>query len=763
MSHDRETLTVDPQVTRFSHSTTRWVPSTVLVIVSVSIALSGFANDRHNRTTATNTIPRIDADLTMDGMLDEEVWASSWSIELGYEVSPGENIPAPVKTEVYIFHSRTHLCIGFRAHDPDPTAIRAHLSNRDNAWTDDWVAVVLDTFNDERRNYFLAVNPKGVQMDDIENWPGGQTDWDGIWFSAAQITEWGWSAEMKIPFSTLRFQRQNGPQQWRFDGVRSYPRNVSHRLGAFPRDRSNNCYLCQAVKIEGFEAVSPGRNLEIDPTLTGVRTDLREDLPDGPWQTAESEFELGLTARWGITPNLTLSGTFNPDFSQVEADARQLEVNQPFALFFPEKRPFFMEGADFFETPFDLVYTRMMRDPAWGLKLSGKDGPHTTGAYVVRDQVTNLIFPGSQSSDSTSLAMANTSTVLRYKYDIGNRYTLGGMVTDREGDDYFNRVAAVDGDFRFSATDRIIAQFMGSSTQYPQQVAEDFDQPIGTFDDTAIELLYSHDTRSLSWWAEYTDVGTDFRADLGFMPQVDFRHGEAGVGYTWNATDASWYSILDLKAKLAHTEDQRGGLLNDEAAVMFTAEGPLQSHAILRPSLHREGYNGEEFDFNRLFVHTCLKPNGHSHVWLNGTVGGKVDYVNTRDGDTVNLDGGLQYRFGKHLQFEGMYTHENMTVDEGWLYEANIGQVLLAWHFSSRTFVRAIVQHVSYDFNTDLYSDDRDSEYRELFGQFLFSYMINPRTVLFVGYTEESLGNQDYGLTGSSTSVFVKVGYAWVF
>ena len=221
--------------------------------------------------------------------------------------------------------------------------------------------------------------------------------------------------------------------------------------------------------------------------------------------------------------------------------------------------------------------------------------------------------------------------------------------------------------------------------------------------------------------------------------------------------------MLDIKAKLAHTEDQRGVLLNDEAAVMFTAEGPLQSHTIVRPSLHREGYNGEEFEFKRLFLHTCLKPNGHSHLWLNLRTGGQVDYVNTRDGDKINLDGGLQYRFGEHLQFEGNYTHEDMKVDQGWLYEANIGQILLAWHFSARTFIRAIVQHVAYDFNTDLYSDDRDSEYRELFGQFLFSYMINPRTVLFVGYTEESLGTQDYGLTGASKSVFAKIGYAWVF
>ena len=741
----------------------RAVAPVLVFLLALLLSDSAAGDSLSPSTTTPHKIPTIEAKLEIDGLLDEPAWADAWTTELGFEVEPGENTPAPVRTEVFVFCSQTHLYVGFRAHDPDPTAIRAHLAGRDRAWSDDWVGVALDTFNDERRNYFLAVNPLGVQMDNIEARTNAETVWDGIWDAAARITDSGWSAEFGIPFSTLRFQSTDGPQIWGFDAVRGYPRNVFHKTATFPRDRSDNCHLCQALKIEGFEGVSSGRNMEVAPTLTAVRTDLRDQLPDGPWVTSESEVELGLTGRWGFTPNLTLSGTFNPDFSQVEADARQLEVNQPFALFFPEKRPFFMEGADFFDSPLDVVYTRMLRDPSWGLKLSGKEGPHTAGAYVVRDQITNLIIPDSQSSDGTSLDMDTTSTVLRYKHDFGSRHTVGGLFTDRQGGSYFNRVVGIDGEFRLSSTHRIISQLLGSSTQYPDQVVEDFDQPSGRFDDRAFELLYLYETRSLSWWAEYTDVGTDFRADLGFMPRVDYRHGEAGVGYTWNATGSSWYSMLDLKAKLAHTEDQRGGLLEDEGAVMFTVSGPLQSHLVIRPSIHREGYNGQQFDFERLFIHTCVRPTGHSYAWLDLQVGGQVDYVNTRDGDQINLDGGLQYRFGEHLQFEGMYTYENMKVDEGWLYDANIGQLLVAWHFSARTFVRAIVQHVAYDFNVALYTDDRDPRYRELFGQFLFSYMVNPRTVVFVGYTQDSLANQDYALTGAARSVFAKIGYAWVF
>ena len=708
------------------------------------------------------SIPRVDATIRVDGLLDEAGWERAWVTTMDYEVQPGENTPAPVRTEVLVMHDAHRVYIGFRAYDPDPNAIRAHLTDRDQAWSDDWVGVVFDTFNDERRNYLFAVNPFGVQMDQIEHWPSGDTPWDGIWASAAVITDWGWSAEIEIPFSTLRFQRSETPQVWGFDAIRGYPRNVFHQMGAFPRDRSNICYLCQAHKIEGFAGVNPGRNLELVPTLTGSRTDTREEFPDGPLVNGDPEVDLGFTARWGFTPNLTLSATLNPDYSQVEADARQLEVNRPFAIFYPEKRPFFMEGADYFETSLGVVYTRMMRDPAWGLKLTGKEGPHTVGAYVVDDDTTNLILPGAESSAFTNLDTSNRATVLRYKYDLGSRFTLGGIFTNRDGGDYLNRVGGVDGELRFSPRDLVTVQLLTSSTRYPDRVVQDFDQPGGTFSDHAAEVFYTHETRTWLWWAAYQDVGEGFRADLGFMPQVDFEHREVGLGYQWNAVDGSWYSRMDIKAKVADTVDQNGGLLFHEDVVQFTFEGPLQSHAVIRPSQAREGFGGREFDFNRLKLHLCAKPNGDSYFWLNLNTGGQVDYANVRGGDFANLDGGLWYRFGRHLYVEPSFARERMVVEEGWLYTSTIAQLTASWQFNARTFVRAILQHVEDRFNPELYTDGRDSESENLFAQFLFSYKVNPQTVLFVGYSDNSLATDSIGLTRANRTVFAKIGYAWV-
>ena len=734
----------------------------ILTTIQPFIAAAQAPDNDQVSPVAPHQIPRVEARIEVDGELDEPVWERAWSATLDYEVRPGENTPAPIRTEVLVMHDANRLYVAFRAHDPDPRAIRAHLADRDQAWADDWVGVVLDTFNDERRNYLFTVNPLGVQMDNIEVESSGGTPWDGIWKSAAVMTDWGWSAEIEIPFSTLRFQRSAESQVWGFDAIRGYPRNVSHQMGLFARDRSNNCYLCQAPKIEGFAGVSPGRNIEIVPTLTATRTDEREDLPDGEMVNGDPDIELGLTARWGITPNLTLSGTINPDFSQVEADALQLTVNRPFAIFFPELRPFFMEGADFFETPMNVVYTRMMREPEWGLKLTGKEGAHTIGAYVVDDEITNLIIPGSESSDFTVLEQPNTATVLRYRYDVGNRFTLGGIFSNREGTDYLNRVAGIDGDLRITPRDRVFVQVLRSSTQYPDEVVEDFDQPEGTIDDWAAKIYYSHSTRTWMWWALLWDVGTDFRADLGFMPQVNFQHREVGLGYQWNATETSWYSRMDIKAKVEDTVDQTGFLLFHEDVVQFTIEGPLQSHSVVRPSQMREGYNGQEFDFNRLKLHFCGRPDRHSHAWLDLHFGGQIDYANTRPGDFVNLRAGFWYRFGKHLYLEPNYTRERMEVAEGWLYTSTIGQLSASWQFNPRCFVRAIFQHVDDQFNTDLYTDDRGPEEQHVFTQLLFSYKLNPRTVFFLGYSDNSFANQDYGLTHGDRTIFAKIGYAWV-
>jgi hypothetical protein len=740
----------------------------VLLSCCVILCLTGTVSGqtgKENRGSGTAgdpyIVPRTESKITVDAILDEEAWQHALELELLYEVSPGENIPPQVATTVLLTYDANHLYAAFRCHDPDPSAIRAHLRDRDNIGGDDWVALIFDTFNDERRALDFLVTARGVQYDQIEAQTGEDSGWDAIWDSAGRITDWGYVVEIQLPFSSIRFQRTDGPQTWGFDAVRRYPREQAYHIGLFPRDRSNNSYLSQAVKIRGFEGASPGRNLEISPTLTAHRTDEREDFPDGDMEKQSQKVEAGVTAQWGVTPNMTLSATANPDFSQVEADARQLDINQPFALFYQERRPFFTEGADYFNALEDIIYTRTIRDPSWGFKLTGKEGGHTIGAFVMRDDITNLIFPGPEESRSTSLFMPNTSAVVRYKHDFGSRYTAGLLFTDREGADYFNRVFGFDLDFRLTPTNQVQLLVLGSSTRYPGEVADEHEQPAGTFNDRLISFEYDHETRTWGWWADYEEAGGNFRADLGYFPQVGYRNVEGGVNYTWNAPAEAWWADFRVGNDLSYTADEDGDLLNRRVSFWFSYSGIQQSFIFTRGGQTRAAYNGREFDLAYFVFSGGLWPTANLQVWAAGSIADQIDFANTRPGKARNLDVTLLAHLGEHVRFNFSHTYERMTVYEEWLYTANISQLAANYHLNLRTFFRAIVQYVDYDYNPANYTFEIDSRYRHFFTQFLFSYKINPRTMLYLGYSDNYNGNQDIPLTQSNRTFFVKLGYAW--
>jgi len=708
-------------------------------------------------------IPRADGTIRVDGSLDEAAWERAWKAKLPYEVHPGENTPAPIQTEVLLTFTRDSLYVAFKAYDPDPKAIRAHLSDRDAAWNDDWVGVVLDTFNDQRRDYLLLVNPLGVQMDNIEVTNGNSEEWDGIWESAARIVDWGWAVEMRIPFSSLSFQRRDGPQVWGFDAVRGYPRSTFRQMGAFVRDRNNNCYLCQAIKITGFDFVTPGRNIEAVPTVTATGSQKRITFPVGPLSSVSSTGEAGLTGRWGLTPNLTLNGTVNPDFSHVEADALQLDINEPFALSYPEKRPFFMEASDFFTTPLSVVYTRSIRDPAWGGKLTGKEGNNTVGVFVTRDELTNLIVPGSQTSGSASLQEASFSSVVRYKRDVTANHTIGIMATDREGSAYFNRLLGFDGHFRPTPKDRLRVQLLGSSTRYPETVVRMFGQQADAFSDWAADVDYTHSTRNLYVNGKYTTIGAGFRADLGFMPRVDYRRARGTVQYQWLPKGQTWYTNLAIVGTGAYLEDQRGNLLSRSFSGQAVYQGPLQSHAALQFGRTREAFMGRQFDQTTVYLHNCMQPSGGMSTYVNLNIGDRIDYANARPGRRVHVDAGTDLRIGRHLLLSVGPSFERMRVDGGRLYTALQGQVGAGYQFTPRVFVRTIVQYVDYRYNVGLYAVPRDPRNQSAYVQTLFSYKVNPRTVWFVGYTDNRMGTDAYVLTQRDRTLFTKVGYAWTF
>jgi hypothetical protein len=208
--------------------------------------------------------------------MDEAAWRQATQINLDNETHPGENIPALVDTVAYVIEDGERLYIAFDARDPNPTQIRAYLQDRDSAWNDDFVGVVLDTYNDERRAFEFFSNPLGVQMDQTNDDVNQHQDssWDAIWDSAGTINGKGFIVEMEIPLSQLRFPKKDGKQTWGIDLIRFYPRDKRHRLSNNINDRSRNCYLCNFSEIEGMDNAEPGRDLEIVPTLTSLKQKL---------------------------------------------------------------------------------------------------------------------------------------------------------------------------------------------------------------------------------------------------------------------------------------------------------------------------------------------------------------------------------------------------------------------------------------------------------------------------------------------------------
>ncbi len=705
--------------------------------------------------------------IKVDGILNEPAWQDAVKLKILYEWLPGDNIPAPVDTDVLVTFDKTKLYVGFRCFDPNPRKIRAHLMDRDAIDTfiqDDHISIMIDTFNDKRRGFQFRVNPLGVQADANFSELEGYEDfsWDAIWKSAGNITGFGYVVEMSIPFNQLRFPKSNKPLTWGFEADRSYPRNVRHRMSTHVRDRDKMCILCQFDEISGFTGISPGRNLEFAPTLTMNRTDERTDFPHGELESGSLNFEPGITARWGITPNLILNAALNPDFSQIEADVAQLGVNTRFALRYPEKRPFFLEGADFFLTPLEAVFTRTVFDPLWGVKMTGKLGENVLGFFATQDEFNNLLFPSNQGSASTSLEENVFSGVMRYRRDIGAGSTIGLLYTGRVADEYHNHVAGIDGFLRLSKTDTLSFQYLHSETDYSDSVAHEFDQKTESFSGHALRTELYHNSRNLIFLVRYFDLDADFRADYGFIPRVDYRQVTGYIAPVIWGKKGSWFNRLSFGLTGNLVQDQDGHLTDESLTLSSVYTGPLQTQ--ISPALvaSRELYNEEMFETVQPDIYMEMKPMGGLRISWYSRFGDSIDYTNTRLAASTLLNPGVEFAIGKHININLSHIYERMSLEGNKIYIANLLQTRFVYNFSVRSFIRAIIQYIDIDRNLDLYSVETEARTKQFFTQFLFSYKINPQTVLFLGYSDNHFGMNGIDLTRADRTFFLKIGYALV-
>jgi Domain of unknown function (DUF5916)/Carbohydrate family 9 binding domain-like len=716
-------------------------------------------------TTRFGTVPHATGVVVIDGVLDEPVWSAALVIPLGIETNPRENVTAAVMTFAHVVEDGANLLIAFDARDPEPDKIRAYLRDRDSAYNDDFVGVVLDTFNDQRRAFEFFVNPLGVQMDLTFDDVNGREDdsWNAIWESAGTIHADGYTVEISIPFSQLRFPRTDGPQVWGIDVLRFYPRKDRSRLSSNAQNRGRNCYLCQLGKIDGFAAAEPGRGLEVVPALTATRTDERDEST-GELVEGDTETEVGVNVRWGVTPDLVANLAINPDFSQVEADIAQLDVNNQFALFFPETRPFFLEGADLFVTPIDAVFTRTVADPDVGVKLTGTSNRNTFGVFAAEDAVTNLLFPGPLSSSSDSLEQSNDAFVGRYRRDFGANSTVGALVTTRVGDGYHNHVAGLDGRYRPNDRHSLAFQVLGSDTAYPDAVSVGDEQPTGTFSGAGTQLRYEYGAREWQAFADYRRFDPDFRADAGFLTQVDIDGRIVGFTRIWHGDGVSWWNRVQAGANFGSNHAIDGRLLARFREIVVGLQGPLQSFSQLVVSRQQQFWDGALYDIDDLFLFGQIRPASGLTISFNGRYGDQVDYVNSRLGRQLRLEPRVEWNINRHLLLRAQHTavrFEDQSSDT--IFDADLTDLRLTWQFSIRSFLRLTMQQQIVDRNLALFTDpdtDAHSESRAM--QLLYSYQLNPQTVFFLGYSNNHIEDDELlRLTETDRTLFVKLSYAW--
>lgn len=709
-------------------------------------------------------IPQLQGEITIDGNLDEAAWQGALVQDIAYETRPGDNIPVPVKTTVRVGYTTDALYVSFHAIDPDPAAILAHLRDRDSAFNDDWVGVFMDTFNDQRRGYELVSNPLGVQGDLINDATTGNEDasWDGLWSSAGQLTANGYDVEMRIPFSTLRFRGGAQDKRWGISFMRNYPRDQRHQLNSHKVPRESNCFLCEWAKYDGMAGVKQGRNLEVVPTLT-MGTSQSRPAAGTKWQGTLTQIEPGVDVSWTPSPAVTLNATLNPDFSQVESDQLQLNFNDSFALFFPERRPFFMEGADYFTTPFDVLYTRQIADPDFGLRVTGRAGKGAYGAFVARDATTVVLVPGVLGSGFRQLDQEANVAVGRYRYDLNEHASIGVIGTFRQGDDYANNVVGVDGRWQKGAH-TATAQFLHSTSEYPANIVNAYSGELGndaTPSGNAFRAAYSFSNRNWNLSLQHMDIDPGFRADLGFMGQVGYEKTIAGGGHTWYRDGKSLNRIsIDGDWDITHRFD--GQLLERELEFNVNFQGPKQSQFSIGPLTRVRFWNGAMFSEHNLHFDGNFRPTAALQLGTYMNFGQQLDLVASRTGHRAMIGQWGNVNIGRGINFEWDVSKQRLNRDSGTAFEASIADLRMGWQLDPRQRVRLTLQGSEVRRDQTLYTTPVNEIARDWGAQMVYSYKINPRTALYAGTSYGAFMDDDNReMFGNTRSVFIKLSYGW--
>jgi hypothetical protein len=678
--------------------------------------------------------------------------------------SPREGEPASQETTAYLAYDEKNLYIGFVCHDDQPELIRANVTGRDSFWGDDHVGVTIDTYLDHRRAYSFSVNPLGIQEDSLLNErTGDDRSFDTLWHSDGRLTPDGYVVLMAIPFKSLRFSPAEH-QTWGITLSRSIAR--ADEYSTWPRiSRAISSRLIQEAEVRGLENISPGKNIQLNPY--GFFTSRRFLNTDtSQFERDRLDKRLGLDAKWVLASNLTLDATVNPDFSQVESDQPQITVNRRFEVFFPERRPFFMENASYFQTPIEVLFTRRIVDPQFGAKLTGKQGPYTIAGLVADDRGPGEVV----TPDDPSFGHRASFNIFRLSRDIHQESGVGMIWSDWQFRDAYNRVFGVDGRWKYSRTTAIDFQALKSFSKSLEGISTQ---------GGALRLNLDHNGRHWSSSLGYNEKSPNFEVVSGFIPRVDYRALGGFLGYSFRPEGrwiVSWRPYVGGSVVLDHRNVRQDYTTNPGFSVQFAQSTRVYG----RYRYKRERY--EEIDFLRRGYE--LGFNTRRSRWF--SLG-----LSYESGETINYDplegtspflgqgGGISFfmtvRPSTRLAVENTVLENRFaTLDlDRNIFNNNIFRSKWNYQFTPRLSLRLIGQYSNVLPNPSLSSLEYS---KSLAGDILITYLLHPGTALYVGYNN-LLENYDRralsdsgllartpsGLLSTGAGAFVKFSYLYQF
>jgi hypothetical protein len=742
----------------------------VCLLAAAVAGSAGTARGQSSLSGATLHITRATSAIRIDGDLSDEGWRTATKIETWYDVNPGDSAIPPVKSVGYLSYDERFFYAAFEFDDPDPAAIRAPLGDHDaiNGSSMDFGGIFIDPLNTGRTALEFFVNPRNVQYDAVTDDASGENSSpDFFWDSAARITSRGWTIEMRIPFSTLRYKNLD-PQTWGILLFRNYPRQYRYQLMSAPIPRGNNCFICRANRLTGLEQLPSGGHLVAAPYVSASEgAHAGGDVLGRPLVGDPVKPHVGIDIKFTPSANEAIDFTLKPDFSQVESDTAQISANERFALFFPEKRPFFLEGVDLLQTPIQAVYTRTITSPTWGGRITGKAAGVRYTALVTEDSGGgSVIIPGPNDSSTASQDFSSTVLIGRAKRDIGLSF-VGALVTDREstGRNAHNRVAGPDFQWRPSASDVVTGQWLFSDTRTPDQreVASEWDGR--QLNGRAFQTYWNHNTRHLDWSAKYNDVGRGFRADTGFVPQVAYREGNAQLG--WQVYPKGLVSRERTFLNVDYQADTSGAVITRDIEPGFGMDTRWNGFMQFR-YLDGRTRAGDAVIGRKQFGYLAqFSPSRRvSVVGVNGALGQEIDFENARParGATVNLNATLQPT--DRLALDVIENTRWLNVDrlqsaEARLFTQRVSRVKGTYTFTSRLFVRVIGQYVATTRDPSLYGASVDARSGTFGGSALFAYKLNWQSVMFVGYGDDRELSDQRRLEPLDRQFFVKLSYAF--